>query len=188
MQRIIGLALLATFSAAFPSPAADIAWTNVGPGGGGWIQAIACDPRDPDTIYLGCDVGGFYISRDAGRSWHIQNEGLNNYFVECIAVHPADSKILLLGMEGGIFKSIDQGRTWAWKRRGLPPPERYSYSARSGPCASIRAGRTSSSPASAGRDGPRTAKGESTKAPIAARVGNLRPQKARSTRRPSSAT
>jgi len=47
---------------------ADITWTNIGPGGGGWIQAIACDPRDPETIYLGCDVGGFYISHDAGRT------------------------------------------------------------------------------------------------------------------------
>ncbi len=91
------------------SRGADITWTNIGPGGGGWIQAIACDPRDAETIYLGCDVGGFYISRDAGRTWHIQNDGLNNYFVESIAVHPDDSKIILLGMEGGIFKSADQG-------------------------------------------------------------------------------
>ncbi len=117
------------FLAAVPSRGADISWTNIGPGGGGWIQAIACDPRDPETVYLGCDVGGFYITRDAGRTWHIQNDGLNNYFVECIAVHPADSNILLLGMEGGVFKSADQGKTWSWKRQGFPAPERHAYSA-----------------------------------------------------------
>ncbi len=111
------------------SRGADLSWTSIGPGGGGWIQAIACDPRDPQTIYLGCDVGGFYISRDGGLSWRIQNEGLNNYFVECIAVHPTDSTIVLLGMEGGVFKSTDRGKTWAWKRRGFPPPERDTYSA-----------------------------------------------------------
>lgn len=109
--------------------AQDLTWVNVGPGGGGWIQALACDPRDPATLYLGCDVGGFYLSRDAGRSWKIQNTGLDDYFVECIAVHPSDSHILVLGTQGGLFKSTDQGRSWRPKRQGFPPPQRYSYSA-----------------------------------------------------------
>ncbi len=110
-------------------PAPGLSWTHIGPGGGGWIQALTADPRDPDTLYLGCDVGGFYISRDAGRSWTIQNAGLTDYFVQSIAVSPADSRILLLGMEGGIFKSTDQGMTWQGKRQGFPEPERYSFSA-----------------------------------------------------------
>ena len=101
------------------SRGADLSWTSIGPGGGGWIQAIACDPRDPQTIYLGCDVGGFYISRDGGLSWRIQNEGLNNYFVECIAVHPTDSTIVLLGMEGGVFKSTDRGEDLGMEAPGV---------------------------------------------------------------------
>ncbi|MCL4193150.1 MAG: hypothetical protein KJZ87_15545 [Thermoguttaceae bacterium] len=129
MQRITWMAAFGVLSVLSSSRGADIAWTGVGPGGGGWIQAIACDPRDPETIYLGCDVGGFYLSRDGGRSWRIQNDGLNNYFVECIAVHPRDSRIILLGMEGGVFKSTDQGKTWSWKRHGFPAPERHAYSA-----------------------------------------------------------
>jgi photosystem II stability/assembly factor-like uncharacterized protein len=32
-------------------------------------------------------------------------------------------------MEGGIFKSTDQGRTWSWKRAGFPAPQPYSYAA-----------------------------------------------------------
>jgi hypothetical protein len=47
--------------------AADMTWRNIGPGGGGRIESLACDPRDPQTIYLNCDAGGFYISHDAGR-------------------------------------------------------------------------------------------------------------------------
>jgi photosystem II stability/assembly factor-like uncharacterized protein len=132
MQRVLFLVPVGIFHVFGILPfacGADLSWTSVGPGGGGWIQAIACDRRNPQTLYLGCDVGGFYVSRDGGLSWRIQNEGLNNYFVECIAVHPTDSNILLLGMEGGIFKSTDQGKSWAWKRRGFPPPERYAYSA-----------------------------------------------------------
>lgn len=125
-MRSYGLWLLLASTTAL---AGEITWTNFGPGGGGWIQSLAADPRDPDTLYLGCDVGGFYISRDAGRTWKIQNTGLTDYFVECLAVHPRDSKILLLGMEGGVFKSTDQGQTWAAKRQGFPAPARYAFAA-----------------------------------------------------------
>jgi photosystem II stability/assembly factor-like uncharacterized protein len=107
----------------------DLKWTNLGPGGGGWIQAMTADPRDPNTVYLGCDVGGFYISRDGGASWKIQNTGLDDYFVETIAVHPRDSRILLLGMEGGIYKSSDGGQSWKAMRNGFPKPDSQRFTA-----------------------------------------------------------
>lgn len=122
------LIILVAFAVGPFGRAADIVWRNVGPGGGGWIQSLKCDPHDGNTIYLGCDVGGFYISRDGGRTWRIQNDGLNDYFIECIAVHPTDRRIIILGAEGGIFKSIDGGKTWQWKREGFPKPGRYSFS------------------------------------------------------------
>lgn len=106
-----------------------LAWTRVGPGGGGWIQSIAWDPHDPDTLYVGCDVGGFYISTDGGRHYEIRNDGLRNFFVECIAVHPRDRGTILLGTEGGVFRTTDQGRTWHWQRQGFPEIARYACSA-----------------------------------------------------------
>lgn len=109
--------------------AADIQWHNLGPGGGGWIQSIACDPRNADTLYVGCDVGGFYRSDDAGRTWTIHNEGLNDYFIQCLAVHPQNSNIILLGAEGGIFKSTDGGNSWQWKRDGFPKSSLWGFSA-----------------------------------------------------------
>jgi len=125
-RPVVLLLVLASCAAA---GAGEITWRNVGPGGGGWIQALACDPRDPDTLYLGCDVGGFYLSRDAGRSWTIHNDGLTDYFIQCIAVHPTDSRILLLGSEGGIFRSTDGGLTWQRQSQGFPARQRYAYSA-----------------------------------------------------------
>lgn len=127
LAAILALGLLPFVSLAQPAPGPH--WASIGPGGGGWIQSIACDPRDPDTIYVGCDVGGYYLSRDAGRTWTIHNTGLNCYYIECIAVHPQDSRTLLLGSPGGIFKSMDQGMTWQWKRDGFPEAQLYSWSA-----------------------------------------------------------
>ncbi len=104
-------------------------WSRMGPGGGGWIQSLAWDVFDPDTLYVGCDVGGFYVSTDAGRHYEIRNTGLRNFFIECIAVSPGEPGTLLLGTEGGIFRSTDQGRTWSWQREGFPEPARHACSA-----------------------------------------------------------
>ncbi len=107
----------------------EVRWKLIGPGGGGWIQSVSFDPKDPNTIYVGCDVGGFYVSFDGGRTFEIRNNGLRDYFVECIAVHPQNPEIILLGTQGGIFRTTDKGKTWHWVRNGFPPPQRYSYSA-----------------------------------------------------------
>lgn len=107
----------------------EVRWQLAGPGGGGWIQSVAFDPKDPNTIYVGSDVGGFYVSFDGGKTFEIRNKGLRDYFVECIAVHPQNPDIILLGTQGGIFRTTDKGKTWQWMRNGFPPTQRYSYSA-----------------------------------------------------------
>lgn len=107
----------------------DISWRLAGPGGGGWIQSIAWDPFDKNLLYVGCDVGGFYFSSDAGRSYEIRNQGLRDYFVESIAVHPKDSRIILLGTESGIHRTTDRGQSWHWIRSGFPATDRHRFSA-----------------------------------------------------------
>lgn len=107
----------------------DIAWRLSGPGGGGWIQSIALDPRDKDVLLVGCDVGGFYFSSDAGRSYELRNNGLHDYFIESIAVHPKDSDIILLGTESGIHRTTDRGLHWNWLREGFPKLDQHRHSA-----------------------------------------------------------
>lgn len=138
---VLAIILSGTFFAAGVAVSADparaaeapmgraIAWRSVGPGGGGWIEAIACDPKDPNVLFVGCDVGGFYFSADGGLHYEIRNTGLRNPFVEAIAPCPADSRLILLGTEGGIFRTTDQGRSWRWIRTGFPEVQRYSFSA-----------------------------------------------------------
>jgi photosystem II stability/assembly factor-like uncharacterized protein len=108
---------------------ADPIWHNLGPGGGGWIQSICASSHDPDELFVGCDVGGFYRSTDGGASYRIHNIGLQDYWVECIVQHPQDPDTIYLGCESGVYKSTDRGQTWQWLREGFPQKQRYSWSA-----------------------------------------------------------
>ncbi|HFD16546.1 MAG TPA: hypothetical protein ENJ38_09615 [Rhodospirillales bacterium] len=58
-------------------------------------HAIAFDPVDPDTIYVGCD-GGLYRSPDRGNRWESLNDGLYITEIEYIA-HDPGSALWLLG-------------------------------------------------------------------------------------------
>ncbi len=107
----------------------DITWQLTGPSGGGWIQSLAFDPREKDVLYAGCDVGGFFISTNAGRTFEIHNRGLHDYFLEAIAVHPQDSRLIILGTESGIHRTTDRGLTWEWIRNGFPAAERHRFTA-----------------------------------------------------------
>lgn len=122
------------YSSAIPTAAAasqgdDIAWRSVGPGGGGWIESIAWDPKNVRTLYVGCDVGGFYLSKDGGRHYERRNNGLKNYFIQDIAVNPKNTRIILLATEGGVYRTTDRGKSWRSIRNGFPPVQRYSFSA-----------------------------------------------------------
>jgi photosystem II stability/assembly factor-like uncharacterized protein len=116
--------------AALPLLAGDeVEWRNVGPGGGGWIQSVLASRHGTNTFYVGCDVGGFYRSDDGGKSYAIHNRGFEDYFVESLAEHPADPKIIYAGCKSGVYKSADGGLTWQWLREGFPPLQEYAYSA-----------------------------------------------------------
>ncbi|MCK5804038.1 MAG: hypothetical protein KAI66_14475 [Lentisphaeria bacterium] len=122
--RFLGVCLLA---AALPVLAAE--WRNVGPGGGGWIQSVHAGRHRVGDVFVGCDVGGFYRSADGGQSYGIQNQGLQDYWVECIVEHPDNPDVLFIAGMSGVYKSADGGRTWTWLRKGFPEIKRYSWSA-----------------------------------------------------------
>jgi len=94
------------------------------------IGAIAIDPKNPSTIWVGtgeCNsqrsVGygdGIYRSDDAGKSW--KNMGLKtSEHIGRITIDPRDSNIVFAAAQGplwspggerGLYKTVDGGKTW----------------------------------------------------------------------------
>ena len=64
----------------------------------GPINVIREDPKNPQVLYVGTDLG-VYVSSDRGGSWDALVHGLPNTFVHDLAVHPRDD-VLVAGTHG----------------------------------------------------------------------------------------
>jgi hypothetical protein len=106
--------------------AADNVWRCIGPYGG-TTYSVTVDPSDPQTVYVGGQVGTFK-SRDGGGSWTSLPESGSN--VKVVAVDPRDSRVVYTGADfRGIRKSIDGGASWTPIDSGLPSGDRTSVTA-----------------------------------------------------------
>jgi photosystem II stability/assembly factor-like uncharacterized protein len=94
------------------------------------IGAIALDPKNPSTVWVGTGErnsqrsvaygDGVYRSDDGGRSW--RNVGLRtSEHIGRIAIDPRDSNVVFVAAQGplwsgggerGLYKTTDGGRTW----------------------------------------------------------------------------
>lgn len=94
------------------------------------IGAIALDPKNPATVWVGTGENnsqrsvsygsGLYRSDDSGRSW--RNVGLKtSEHIGKILIDPKDSNIVYVASQGplwgpggdrGLFKTTDGGKTW----------------------------------------------------------------------------
>jgi photosystem II stability/assembly factor-like uncharacterized protein len=80
----------------------------IGPGGGGAMFHPTISPHDPNTVLVGCDMTGSYITHDAGKSWRMFNlRGVARFFV----FDPLDRKVIY-AQSNGLWRSQDEGETW----------------------------------------------------------------------------
>jgi photosystem II stability/assembly factor-like uncharacterized protein len=99
------------------------------PGNLGRVEAVAVNPFNPDVILAGGDVLGVGLSTNAGVTWE-QTLGIT----ECSEIndftfHPTDPSRVWVGTLSGPYLSIDGGKTWALKRKGMPPMSKTSLTA-----------------------------------------------------------
>ncbi|MBN1349182.1 choice-of-anchor D domain-containing protein [candidate division KSB1 bacterium] len=86
-------------------------WQAIGPYCGD-VQALACDPLHPDTLYAGT-YGGIFKSTDGGASWREINHGLADPWIQAIAVDPQNPQRIYLGTShDGVYKSSSGGLMW----------------------------------------------------------------------------
>jgi photosystem II stability/assembly factor-like uncharacterized protein len=78
------------------------------------VGAVALDPSDPETIYVGLVGGGrgsgISMSTDGGRTWHPAGPRGTN--VSALAVDPKHARIFYAGTPKGLLKTSDGGNTW----------------------------------------------------------------------------
>ena len=106
-RGVIGAALLL-----IPS-VAHAAWTPTAPGGGGFFTHSGAGPSG--IVIVTADLAGVYRSTDRGATWTCVGaaSGLTKTHASCVAFDPADSAIIYVGTEDGVFRSADEGRTYS---------------------------------------------------------------------------
>jgi hypothetical protein len=87
--------------------------------GGGWegfsiVSAIAVNPTDGRTVFIGVYDLGILRSTDGGRTWMAVNRGLSATSVTALAAVPGRPGTLIASTrDSGIFRSTDGGASWS---------------------------------------------------------------------------
>ncbi|PYR63848.1 MAG: hypothetical protein DMF91_02110 [Acidobacteria bacterium] len=116
----------------FPKVRANLAipgdtWASIGPQAindpvtrstwSGRVMTLAPHPTDPDTLYLGADLGGVWKTTDAGQTWSMVTPDLAFPAIRWLAIDPINPDILYAATPPGAYASrflrtIDAGRSW----------------------------------------------------------------------------
>jgi photosystem II stability/assembly factor-like uncharacterized protein len=102
-------------------------WRCVSNRGDRWMyySQIRVDPSNPDIAYQG--GAPFFKTVDGGKSWP-QVQGIPHSDHHAIWIDPNNSRHILLGNDGGIDVTYDQGETWEYVNT-VPVGQFYAISA-----------------------------------------------------------
>jgi photosystem II stability/assembly factor-like uncharacterized protein len=118
-------------------------WQHMGLKDSEHISAIVINPQNTDIVYVGAlghafgpnEERGVFMTTDGGKTWSKTLYIDNQHGVADLEIDPTNPNILYAGMwsferkpwthrsgseKGGVYKSIDGGRTWNKLTNGLP--------------------------------------------------------------------
>jgi photosystem II stability/assembly factor-like uncharacterized protein len=79
------------------------------------VRALLPDPRRPDVVYAGTDMG-LYEGDDAGAHWRLLGTPMKGSTVWSMAIDPVDPNVMFAGTgtpsKPGIYRTTDAGKTW----------------------------------------------------------------------------
>jgi photosystem II stability/assembly factor-like uncharacterized protein len=76
------------------------------------VRALVVHPRDPQTLYMGSELG-LFRSRDGAGQWERVESPINDRQVWSVLVHPRNPDLIVVGTcPSQLFRSGDGGRTW----------------------------------------------------------------------------
>ena len=82
------------------------------------VKALQSDPRRPNVVYAGTDMG-LYRSDDGGVRWHLLDTPMTGLMVWSLAFDPVDPNIVFAGTgtpsKPGIYRSSDAGKSWEYR-------------------------------------------------------------------------
>jgi hypothetical protein len=81
--------------------------------GRGAVRALCVDRLDPDRLYAGTGDDGVLVSSDRGDHWRECNAGLTYKNVFSLAQHPHTGDLYVGTEPANVFRSGDQGGTFA---------------------------------------------------------------------------
>ena len=91
---------------------ADI-WRPVGVGGGGGVFLPRFSPLDPNLWFAICDMGGAYVSQDAGYTWAMLNFGGTNTVGTGFFFDLNDENVVYAAIaNAALWKTTDKGSNW----------------------------------------------------------------------------
>jgi photosystem II stability/assembly factor-like uncharacterized protein len=78
------------------------------------LTTLISDPIDPDTVWVGVEIGGIQMSRDRGESWTTVNNGLSSLDIHGLAIVAGSdqSRRILATTNNDMNASDDDGGSW----------------------------------------------------------------------------